>query len=438
MLKGSDGKPLLRLRNYLDRILSPFLKDVISTVMIQILIMVLNILILKIASIKMTIDEFGLFNVAKRSASLAAYILMFGLGISLPRFISSYRSKGDETGEKRILLAGTGMVFFLSLLGLLLAFYGKKTLATLLFGNSGLSGYVVPVMLNVVGITMSTFITAYYRGINHLWLFNLIQFLMQLFVLLIILLITSDPIKLIGWWGISWIIFSLLFFIHILIHHPGLMRSLPNPQIIKGIVELIHFGAPRIVGEFALFGYFAVPLIILSSRHELSSVALVSVPISFFQLIGAVFGFAGYVLLPHVSAGMVNGNFQSVKQDIRKMEIIYLITSIAIVIVMLISAPLLTRLFFSADYSSTVPYTRIMCIGIIPYAFYLLYRNPLDAVSHFPWNSINLVIGLVIVTVSIKYSHSLQSYTLAYAGSASILGILTWRTWKKVIRPLNQ
>lgn len=292
-------------------------------------------------------------------------------------------------------------------------------------------------MLYIIGISLSAFITAYYRGTNHLWLFNLIQFLLQLIVFLILLFVTFNPINLITWVGISWIIFSVFFFMIIIFKQPLLFRKIYDMQIMNGIYELSRFGAPRIIGEFALFGYFAVPLIILSSRNELLSVAFISIPISFFQLISSVFGFAGYVLLPHVSAGMVNGNFPSVRKDIRKMEIIYLIGSLSGVVIMLILAPLLTRLFFSTNYLSTVPYTRIMCISIIPYAFYLLYRNPLDAVSHFPWNSINLVISLLVVSVLIIFTHTLTDYALAYMCSSLVLGILSWCAWKRVIKPLG-
>lgn len=417
--------------------LSPFLKDVLSTIIIQILIMILNVMVLKIASMRMSIEDFGLFNLAKRSASLAAYVLLFGLGISIPKFISGYRSIKDQEGENRIMLTGIIMVLFLSLLGLLMAFYSKGLLAAFLFGNRNLEAYVLPLMLNIIGITLSTFITAYYRGINNLWLFNLIQFVLQLTVLLIIIFFTLDPVKIIGWWGVTWITFSVILLGYYLFKQKGIFDKTVYSKVSAEMKKLIRFGAPRIFGEFALFGIFAVPLIILSSRDELSSVALISVPISFFQLISAIFGFAGYVLLPHVSAGIANGNFSLVHKDIKKLEVIYLIGSLAVVIIMIFSAPFLTRVFFSADYLPTVPYTRLMCIGLIPYTFYLLYRNPLDAVSHFPWNSINLVICLAIVSTGIRFSHSLQSYALFYVGSTVLLGLLSWGTWKKVTRSLS-
>ena len=267
-----------------------------------------------------------------------------------------------------------------------------------------------------------------------MWQFNFIQFILQLFVLLILFLITNSPIDLILWWGISWIIASLIYLLYIFKFWVRPDFKIISKKTIKSLFELVHFGAFRTIGEFSLFGYFALPLVIISSRKELSSVAILSIPISFFQLITAIFGFAGYVLLPHVSAGITNGNFRSIKRDLKRMEIIYLLGSILAVFALLTLTPFITKIFFSSKYNISVPLTRIISIGVIPYVFYLLYRNPLDAISRFPWNSVNLLISLVLLITWTMLSHSLISYAMAYASSSVLLGILSSITWNRINR----
>lgn len=405
-------------------------RELVFTVIVQIVIMIVNFIVYKAASNLMPVDSFGIFNVARRSATLVAFVLLNGLGISIPRFLSIYRQTRNLVLEKNLLVAGTFLALVTSLFLLFCSIAFPEYLSRIFLGSESSTSAVFPVSLHSIGILVFTFVSAYLRGINKIKNFNLMQLGFQLIVLVLLFTAGKDPITLLGCWGLSWMVIAAIIFLLTYYHEPIVSIPLNLELLKKELGILMRYGLPRVAGEFALFGFFSVPLLILSSRNDLKTAAILSVSIAFFQLVTAIFGFAGYVLLPYVSIGFSKGRMREIVLNLRKMQWLYLMGSLLSTFLLIIFTKFLIRLFFSPSFFDAISATHIISVGILPYSFYLLYRNPIDAVSVFPWNTLFLSIAFIILVVLSVLACDLKGFALAFLVASYILGISSLVAWK--------
>jgi hypothetical protein len=75
-----------------------------------------------------------------------------------------------------------------------------------------------------------------------------------------------------------------------------------------------------------------------------------------------------------------------------------------------------------------------MLLAILPQSIYLLYRNPIDAISKTPYNTLNLGICLTIMVFAFYQLNTLQHFAYAFLGVCilkGVISILTWEVLKK-------
>ena len=66
---------------------SKMTKDVVWTFIIQMIIMLCSFIITKLLSNRLNMDEFGQYNLIKRSIQVLSFMMLAGVGITLPRYI---------------------------------------------------------------------------------------------------------------------------------------------------------------------------------------------------------------------------------------------------------------------------------------------------------------------------------------------------------------
>lgn len=405
-----------------------FSKDILTSLFAQLIIIFLNLLITKLISMNFSVEDFGVFNIAKRSASLFAFIALMGLGISLPKYISIENATNFNDNAYKYWKAGLYILTsVLAIFSITFLIY-KENIAVVMFDDENYSYMVFPIILNAVGTCLSSFLLAFYRGYNKIAVFNVLQVVYNI-ILFVLAIFLKKPLDLVMWWGIIWVLLSLIFILNIEINTT---KSGPNKgSLVPYYKKLLLFGLPRLLGEFALFGYFLVPLIILNHKYNISISGKLSVSINFFQLATTFFGVIGYVLLPYVSEKIAQKKFKEINEKIKTLSIIYLLLSTIIVFVFYIFTKQIIILFYNTSYVSSVVDTRIVLIAIIPYTFYLLLRNPLDAVSDLPINTFNLLISFSILCGFVYYSNNIHSMGIGMIVSSSILCLFSWIAWRK-------
>lgn len=69
-------------------------QDVLWTLIGQVLLMLVLLIINKFLSNVLSIEDFGRYNVIRRSTTVLSFMLLGGLGIAMPRYLPVYASKG--------------------------------------------------------------------------------------------------------------------------------------------------------------------------------------------------------------------------------------------------------------------------------------------------------------------------------------------------------
>ena len=75
-----------------------------------------------------------------------------------------------------------------------------------------------------------------------------------------------------------------------------------------------------------------------------------------------------------------------------------------------------------------------MIISILPNAFYLLLRNPLDGKSKFPYNTICLIISFIVYVALLLCAKTIMMCAFDTIIAYTVLGVLTLISWIRVVR----
>ena len=131
-------------------------------------------------------------------------------------------------------------------------------------------------------------------------------------------------------------------------------------------------------------------------------------------MVTPVFSFMGIILLPYVSECIAKHELRAANRFVSRLALLYLGASLLAIAALYLFTDFLTSLLFADSYLVTADITRIMILSILPQAVYLLYRNPIDAVSVIPYNTIILGICLAAMVVSFALSTTLTQFAWAY------------------------
>lgn len=411
---------------------SRFGQDVIITIMGQLIVLVVAFLLNKVLSIKLGIVGYGEFSISKRTASVIAYIMLISMGIAIPKYLATYRQLKDEIKEARVIVSSLIMVVSVSLLLFVLLFIFRYPFAEMLFGKVSYANYGLPISLYAFSITLTTFVFSYYRGVDHYYLYSASQIFVQLITLMVIFVFDQNVITLMYAWGILTNVYAVYILTKVWIqYYPKAMITSLIRDLSPIAKDLAQFCVPRIPGEFVLFSFTIVPLIIINHKGGMENAAFFAAAIAINSTITPLFSFVGVVLLPLVSKSIVSNEFIQAENKIKNLGKIYFILGVLGITFIEVFTPLTVNILFNSSYQPIVPIVRIMIISVLPNAFYLLLRNPIDAVSRIPFNSINLTISFIFLNATVLLSSSNAEYALSFLGTYIILGVLSLKAWSK-------
>lgn len=415
-----------------DKLNSNMGKDVIWTFSLQIVIMVCLFGTNKIISNRLSIDDFGQYNVIKRSVQVLSSIMLAGVGIALPRYIPQYKNYTPPRKIKPLLSASLIYVLTISFIVLLSCIIFSDQLHSIIIGKgNNLKLYHIALAYAFI-LALAQFSYAYYRGIGNFKIYNGAQLIIQIVLVIpLIILPILTTTKVFIYWGIITLTFVAFYLGKIIYDNSLLSFTRKDFSATKSdFFTIVKYSSSRLVADFFLFSLSAFPLIYISNSEGLQHTAFFSVGITFVTMATPFFSFMGIILLPYVSKAIVSNKLEEAQVFIKKLEIIYYATAIAATIILFIFIQPLTTLFFASSYIVASDVSRIMILSIIPQSIYLLYRNPIDAISVVPYNIIILGVSLASIVISFALSSTLTQFAYAYLAVSMLQGILSWLTWK--------
>lgn len=401
-------------------------KDIVWTFSLQILIMLCSFAINKLLANRLSIDDFGQYNVIKRSVQVLSFVMLAGVGIALPRYIPLYRNSTPPRRIAPLLSASFIYIIGVSFLVVLVCLLFSTQMQDIIIGQRNNQTLLIIALGYAFILALAQYVFAYYRGIGHFKWYNGTQLAMQLLIIVPLMLL---PILTVSHVFSSWLIITILLVAYLM------GRELWGKHFhfyvqFESLREIIKYASGRLVADFFQFSLAAFPLIYISNMQGLQTTAYFSVGIFFVTMITPLFSFMGIILLPYVSQAIAKDEMKSANRLIQRLLLIYIGGALFFIAVLYLFTDFLTILLFNSDYVVTSDLTRIMVLSILPQAVYILYRNTIDAASIIPYNAIILGISLITMVVSFTLSSSITHYAWAYLAVSTLQGLLACLVWR--------
>ena len=406
-------------------------RDVVWTFAMQMLIMLCSFAINKLLANRLSIDDFGQYNVIKRSVQVVSFVMLAGVGIALPRYIPLYR---NSTPPRPIApLMGASFIYILgvTLVVLLACMAFSQQMQDLVIGRHDSMPLLVIALAYAFMLAMAQYVFAYYRGIGDFRWYNSTQLALQAAIILpLILLPVLSVSTVFAAWLVVTVLLVALFMgreLWLFFRRGGSFAS--DTPLSTHLATIIKYSSGRLVADFFQFSLAAFPLIYINQQLGLQATAYFSVGIFFVTIITPLFSFMGIILLPYVSQAIARHELQTANRVINRLVRIYLAAAAGFILMLYVFTEFLTRLFFTDSYIVTAALTRIMILAILPQSLYMLYRNTIDAVSIVPYNAIILGLCLTAMTVSFHLCSTLPQLAWAYVGISFLQGALSFLIW---------
>ena len=367
---------------------------------------------------------FGEYQVARRTLAVIAFPLMCGLGVSVPRFIAR-----DIVDPKRVaawLLAAMCLAVIL-----IAGFLGFGTIFSSSISRStfGLNSkpLVLSLLLAAAGMFLSTMAIAALRGLSRFHGAATLQVLNSVIVPMIAIFFAYGRVEraLIatgaGWAGISCVVMGRLYREWVNIH-------IPVSKIRAAMGALCVFGLPRVPGEVALFGLFALPGYAAVHRGNIVGAGYLSVGLSLIQAIATAFASTGFVLLPYWSrAASTSAGMLTARKRMGWLVIASAALAAAGTIALEAILPAVAHLLLGPLAQNGLHDIRYVLLGTIPYVVYLVLRDYFDAISVFPLNTLALCAAILLQAAFLKMTWF--GVPLATAMSFLALGAIMVTFW---------
>jgi len=397
------------------------------TMITELTAMAAGILVLKLAAQFLGTVGFGEYTLSRRAVGLVFLPLILGLGIAAPRYIAISKAGALPGYSPRSFAFATltaGMLPALVVILLMNLMPGGTS--TLLFGSSSMASLVPAVTIALAGLTMHTLVYSVFRGRGDMRMANLLQLVNNgIAPVAAFLFVPHYAPTVLTATGVTWILTSSAALLGIITQDTT--KETSEHGIGDHLRILLRFGIPRVPGEFALVGLFALPALIALRTQGVVAAGQFSAGMSLLSLVAGIFAPVGLVILPRASAQAASGDLHGLRRIVLKMLAAGLLSVIAIVAIGEILIPPFVRWYFGDAFVPAIPVFRMCLLGAIPYVVYVLLRNILDALDVRAINGRNLLITLALLLVLCFLRSDIMSMALSLVISLTLLGILTLR-----------
>lgn len=407
-----------------------FYKDLIVTFGGQMIVMVLSFVLNKIISNQYSVSDYGVYSLLKRFSSVITFVMLMAMGIAIPKYVAEAKAQKDKVLMESYMVSGIVVISIIFVCITVVLSLFDNFWARLIFNDNEYGKFMLIICLYSYGNCLVTYAYSFYRGINKFVKYSVINIILQFIFIVPTIFVKRNLWKLYLVWSVITIGYSIL---EILIIYKENKFSIKNlKRKLFTLKELIQYSVPRVPGEFILFAYSLIPLTIVSYKFGTEQVGYFSAALSINSLVTPVFSLVGTILLPLVSGSKFNKKEKEVNQKIKILAYIYTAVSILAIVFVYVFGENLLIILFNKEYIKSIDIVRIMIISIVPNAYYLLLRNPLDGKSKFPYNTICLLVSFVIYVVLLLFASNIKMCAVDTIIAYTVLGALTLGSWIKV------
>lgn len=398
------------------------------TMVIEMVVMLASVLLYRICLIRFEEMGFAEYSILRRAFSFAQPILMLGIGVGLPRYLSLQSGKSEVQNSYLWSALWILLSFFIVGIGIISLF--TETFAFLLFGSEEFSHLLLPLGIMLGGIVLHSFVYSYLRGVLHITGASILQFINLGIVPLSVMFAGEDLPQVLWLTGIMWFLVSVVFFIALV------MRNTLKPVFsLVHSLDLLKYGVLRLPGDLAVSFFFMFPvLIVMHYTTDIKLAGYVAFSGTLINLVGAIFTPICIVLLSKAGKFIAEKRADLLRTSYRQILLLTLGLVIPGVLIFEVFTEIILKLYLSEADPILVQICRIMFWSAIGYSVYISLRSILDALFVMPVNTVNILASM-FVFLAFSFGMILLSYdplhsTLAgFVLANTLLGGLTiWRT----------
>ena len=397
-------------------------KNYVVTFVTELTIMILGFLVFRVAN--QQFDEYGFseYSILRRTVSFLLPLMMIGLGVSIPRYVSLESNRNSYFFAGLIWISASG-VLLASILGI-----GSNFFSEIFFGSDKYSDFILPMGMLLLTYGLHAIIYGFLRGKLNIYLANFVQFVNVGIMPLTILFLSDSVLDLIYLNTIS-LFLSCVIVIGVIFKKYDIEI---NKKLMKeDSIVLLRYGLPRVLGDFALLAILTLPTyIVLEMQNDILIGGDVAYCITLLNLVGAAFAPISLVLLPEIASFM---NQKRKDLIVHRFKVFVLIcvalTTFGYVLFYFFTEFFLNLLLGSNFRSNLIGYARIVLLSSFGYGLYIILRSFLDAIHVRATNAYNLLICLgvylIFVYFGVKNESSVEYYLYSFVISMLLLGLIT-------------
>lgn len=410
------------------------LSNYVVTFGVEFLIMLISVALFKIIALHFHEIGFSEYTVNKRLISFLMPLLMIGLGVSLPKFLSV------ETKEKQLeihysaLIIVTGFFLVSVVVGVLFSTYFSK----MVFGDYNHEKMCIAVLFFVYSLMVHACLYNYFRGKFNFKISSLMQFIdLGLLPILVVFFVRS-----IFDYFIALSLTTLLVLLIVNIFFIPFYKL--NYSTFKTTAKrLFGYGLQRMPGDVILGLFLAVPTFIASNYFSLIIAGNIAFCLSLFNIIIALMSPVNIILLPEASRIVHERNFSLLKSISSKLLLLSFAIGVVSLTVISFFGKDILQLFSIKNYEETSGYLILVFSGVIGYSIFSVIRSIIDAYYVKARTSVIIIISFLFFLVFLIAIKELNLFTvkntlIGFSVSINFLGVLTYWSLTKIDKAVPQ
>ncbi len=399
--------------------------DYVITFITEFLLLCAGLLVYRFAKTNFNNEGFVEYALFRRTLSFVQPILIIGLGVGLPRYVSISESKSNRREAGTYLISATLILTSVLIIVLPIILIFKQEFAWLFFGGYEYSKFIQPLLVLIIGICFHSLAYSYLRGKLFMLHANSLQIINLGLILISSFFICKSIIEVIYFTGFGWLIFSIIFLFPFWRKANGIRKL-----YVEKIRELLKYGIQRVPGDIGLAAMLTVPVITTAHFSGIEAAGYLAFGISLLNMSGAVFSPISLILLPQSSALFANKQYGLLKQRAIKVLIVTIIISALGLIVFELFANEILEIYLTDVSPSLMQTCMILISGCVGYCIYISLRSVLDACYIKAVNTKNLIIVILLYVIleTINYfvfSNNIKVHLVIISISFNFLGLLT-------------
>lgn len=336
-------------------------------------------------------DAFSHYALGRRMSSFMVALLLLGCGNAVTRLTAWETEPPGErrAGSVRFLAAGLLVVLVTGGVAAGAALFLPRTVASLAMGDPELGPIAGAAALAAVATCAHTLAYSYVRGRTWFRGVAVLQvFGTGLVPVLPLLLGVEDVATIFRMIAVGYCVTSIP------VASSALIRARVRwSMATQAIRPLLSYGLRRVPGDAALAAIFSLPAFIVSNAIGPEDGGYVAVGSSLVVLAGTAFAPLSVILLPQASRLFASGDTATVRHVTRRGIGLATLFTLVGNLVFLFTADFLVPAYLGPGHEDAIWIMRVVSLGAVPYASYVVVRSAIDAATHKAINTRNAAIA---------------------------------------------